>query len=80
MAKLLCEALEDRLMMQRKVKKQYDRRSSLLHGGKIIDPQQAIVERNAALEVALACLRRLYRDYPDLINDEDRARKLTLSD
>ena len=80
MAKLLRDTLEDRLAMQKAVKKQYDLRSSLLHGGKIIDPQKAIAERDVALQTALTCLRRLYQEFPDLIEDEDRARKLVLSD
>jgi hypothetical protein len=79
MAKLLHDDPTSRLQAQRDLSKRYNRRSAVVHGSEELDPRQAIAERNAALEEAFKCLRRLYRDYPHLINDSNRARTLVLS-
>jgi hypothetical protein len=79
MASLLAGSVEERLTLQDRLKKLYDERSAVVHGGKELNSEEAREQRNTSLSLVLAALRRLYRDFPQWINDPDRARKIVLS-
>ena len=51
----------------------------MLHGDREVSPEAATQERDSALDLVLDALRRLYRDFPDLINEKEQARVIVLS-
>ncbi len=68
LAKLLEPSnLPKRQELQRELKKLYDKRSGLIHGGKEPSVKEAFELKERATELAIDCLRVLYRDRPDLL-------------
>ncbi|WP_329017956.1 HEPN domain-containing protein [Micromonospora rifamycinica] len=78
MSKLLFEGAADRLAEHKKLVKLYTKRSKVLHGAQEISISDAIESRDYAIEVALECVKKLYLQYPDLLQDADRSKKIIL--
>lgn len=66
--------------LQKELSTLYGVRSSLVHGGKEPDASKSWEYRQRSIAVAIDCLRRLYKDRPDLlaISSEDRSKTLLL--
>jgi len=79
MASLLERDAKNRLNLQRRISKQYNLRSKVVHGGQELTGERAIQERNEALTLLVRALRKLYRDHSHLINREERAREIILT-
>jgi hypothetical protein len=73
MASLLESTPERRIERQKQLKKLYGERSRIVHGGSEPKVSEALRMRNEALSAILACLRRLYVDFPNLLRDSARA-------
>jgi len=72
--------LPKRQELQRELKKLYEKRSALVHGGKEPSAKEAWGIRERAIELAADCLRLLYRDRPDLLphSSADRSAQLLM--
>jgi hypothetical protein len=79
MALLLSEDLRQRSSLQTEIAKLYGRRSQVLHGDIHPSPEDASQDRNRALFLVLATLRRLYSDFPALIANRNRGKVIILS-
>ena len=78
MASLLSEDSDERLAVQREIAALYGRRSKVLHGDTDPSPRDATRDRDRALSLVLATLRRLYQDFPELISQKDRGKLIVL--
>jgi len=78
-AKLLESDTDARMARQKALRDQYNLRSGIVHGGRHLSGGDAVRERDSALATAVAALRKLHEDWPDLVADSDRARKILLS-
>ncbi len=81
-ARLEGKSIEDRRKLSKSVKKLYDARSKVVHGGALPKPSDLHDKRNEAVSHLIACLRVLYRDWPELLNLEanDRVKEILLFD
>ncbi|TDC31866.1 HEPN domain-containing protein [Micromonospora sp. KC213] len=77
-SKLLFEEASDRLEEHRKLIKLYRKRSKVLHGTQEISVTEAIESRDYAVRVVIECLRKLYLEHPELLQDADRSKKIIL--
>lgn len=79
-ALLVTASGDERLAQQRKLKRIYDKRSKVVHGALQPSPQDATSLRDEALDTAITCLRRLYRERTDLLplKSEERSLRLLL--
>jgi hypothetical protein len=77
MASLISDVVAERLPLQNEIARLYGRRSKVLHG-EDLSPEYASRDRNRALSLILAALRRLYRDKRHLLTDRDRAKVIIL--
>ena len=78
MASLLENQVEDRFRLQKELASLYDIRSDIVHGLKDIAAAEAVEKRNKALNLILECLRKLFRERPDLLADKERSKKILL--
>jgi hypothetical protein len=83
LAWLLAEGNEDRKAKQRQFKKLYELRSGIVHGSHPLSKEEARTKQYEAVEIALSALRVIFRDRPDLLNEEGseaRSNRLLLGD
>ncbi|RAO35962.1 hypothetical protein PSN13_02386 [Micromonospora saelicesensis] len=78
MATLMHESQADRLDEHRRLVKLYNKRSKVLHGAQEITPADAIESRDYAVRAALDCIKKLYLEHPEMLQDPDRSRKIIL--
>lgn len=80
LAKILSETPEERVELQRELGKLYQVRSSMVHGAKEPDPDSAAKNRERVIRVAIAALRALYLERPELLSmsPEDRSKRVLL--
>ncbi|WP_165788258.1 HEPN domain-containing protein [Arthrobacter glacialis] len=81
LAKLLePDDMEKRLELQKELANLYGIRSRLVHGAKEPAASKSWEYRQRTISIAIDCLRRLYRERPDLlsISSEDRSKRLLL--
>jgi hypothetical protein len=81
LAKLLePDDMEKRLELQKELANLYGIRSRLVHGAKEPTASKSLEYRQRAISIAIDCLRKLYRERPDLLaaNSEDRSKRLLL--
>lgn len=74
MAWLLTHDFESRDRLRKELRDLYDRRSRIVHGG-AVDAQMLAEDANKALEYALATLRALFRERPDVLELADGAER-----
>ncbi|GGO62614.1 HEPN domain-containing protein [Nonomuraea cavernae] len=79
MSKLLEVDVEKRLLLHKELTGLYNSRSKVVHGSKELSVEDAAASRDQALDVLLRCLRTLYADYPELLSDPDRSRRIILT-
>jgi hypothetical protein len=79
MATLLCDETDDRMAKHKKLKELYNKRSKVLHGARHIELAEAVEARDFAVIAALDCMKRLYKEFPDLLSDTNRGSKIILS-
>lgn len=77
-SKLLENDKSKRLSLQKELKEIYSVRSKVVHGSKELNDNEAIEKRDVSLKIGIGCLEKLYKDYPELINVENRAIRLLL--
>ena len=78
MAWLLAETAAERSALQREIKRLYDDRSKIVHGG-TFDEAEVAEKANRALELARSCLQVLFKDRPEILSLSDgSARSLAL--
>lgn len=77
-AHLLERDSEQRRAMQKEVARLYTARSSIVHGSHRANTTQVVHDAEAAADIAIRCLRALFKKRPDLIAAKDRARLLLL--
>ncbi|WP_433457761.1 hypothetical protein [Micromonospora sp. CA-248212] len=78
MAKLLFDGPADRLAEHKRLIRLYTKRSKVLHGAQNITVADAIESRDYAIRVVLECVRKLYLQHPDLLQDPDRSKKIII--
>jgi len=76
MSWLMGHTAEERLELQREIASLYDTRSRVVHRGAAGPDLTA--ERDRAVELGISAMLALLRDHPDLIDDENRGKKLIL--
>lgn len=79
MACLLEREAEKRVDRQRQINKLYRVRSAVVHGDAEPDSSEARELRNEAATLTARCLSRLYADFPELLQQKDRAKRLILT-
>jgi hypothetical protein len=79
MSKLLEGDTEKRLVLYKELIGLYNSRSKVVHGSKELSVEEAAVLRDNSLSVLLCSLRALYVDYPALLNDADRSKRIMLT-
>ncbi|MGW4424931.1 hypothetical protein [Streptosporangium sp. NPDC004631] len=79
MSKLLEVDSEKRLALHRELVSLYNSRSKVVHGSKELSIEEAATSRDYALSVLLRSLRTLYSDYPALLGDADRSKRIILT-
>ncbi|WP_157519388.1 HEPN domain-containing protein [Herbidospora mongoliensis] len=79
MSKLLESDGEKRLALHKTLVAMYNSRSKVVHGAKELSHEEAVAARGYALDVLLRCLRMLYSDYPELLTDVDRSKRIILT-
>lgn len=69
-----------RNILQKELSALYGVRSALIHGGKEPSAARSLEYRQRSIGIAIDCLRKLYKDRPDLlaINSEERSKILLL--
>jgi Apea-like HEPN len=77
LAWLLASDAESRIAHQRSVGKLYTLRSKIVHGSDV-DPTTLYSERDAASQLAVDALRKLFTDWPTLIAAGDQRGKLLI--
>ncbi|WP_326819678.1 hypothetical protein [Streptosporangium sp. NBC_01756] len=78
-SKLLEADIEKRLLLHKELIGLYNSRSKVVHGSKELSVKEAVASRDYALSVLLRCLRTLYSDYPALLSNADRSRRIILT-
>lgn len=78
MAWLLGRDAEERAGLHRELSRLYGRRSQVVHGGENLSDAEAAVAAERALEVAILALRKLYSDFPGLVNIAAHDRSLAM--
>lgn len=78
MATLLHESKDGRLAELKRLSALYVNRSKVLHGAIEIEQEEAIRSRDEAVRAALECIKKLYREHPDLLGDLQRSKKIIL--
>ncbi len=65
---------QNRVALQKRLKKLYSKRSDIVHGSDYPSPTDAVTYRDEAIQVAIQCLRGLLEDRPDLLECESAVR------
>jgi hypothetical protein len=76
MSWLMGRTPEERLELQREIAGLYDTRSRVVHRG--ATGRDLTAERDRAVELGISAMLALMPDHPDLIDDENRGKKLIL--
>lgn len=79
MSKLLSSDESERLAKHKELVDLYNKRSKVVHGSQDLGSSDAMKYRDAALDALVRSLRRLYSDYPELLDDTDRSKKIILT-
>ncbi|WP_433078709.1 hypothetical protein ACQP1P_38115 [Dactylosporangium sp. CA-052675] len=79
MASLLYERGPDRIAEQKRLVALYNKRSKVLHGAQEITPEDALESRDYAVRAILECIRRLFHDYPEMLQDPNRSKAIILN-
>ena len=69
LAWLLGDTAADRKEIRKQVSDLYALRSKVVHGARVLDPQQAHKERGTALDIAIRALRVLFSQRTELLTD-----------
>ena len=74
------EDFSKRAALQKELSALYGVRSALIHGAKEPNAEKSWAYRQRSIGIAIDCLRKLYKDRPDLlaINSEERSKTLLL--
>ncbi|MEW2586285.1 hypothetical protein [Streptomyces virginiae] len=75
LARLLCQTLEERLAFMKKAKGVYSMRSKIVHGASDVRMERISESRDVAVQVAIAALRTVLRDRPDLLAFTDSGKR-----
>ena len=78
MAKLLETDIEERLKVVQRIKKLYNCRSAIVHGGGLKKGENVERYRNECIVLTLKVLKVLYGKKPELITNKDRAKLIAL--
>ncbi|MFG1659004.1 hypothetical protein ACGFIY_20980 [Micromonospora chersina] len=78
MATLLHDSQTARLDEHKRLVKLYNKRSKVLHGAQEITQSDAIESRDYAVRVALDCIKKLFLNHPEMLQDSDRSKKIIL--
>jgi hypothetical protein len=76
MSWLMGRTADDRLALHREITSLYGTRSRVVHRG--VAGQDLTTERDRAVELGIAAMHALLRDHPDLVDDDNRGRKLIM--
>ncbi|MFJ3928054.1 hypothetical protein [Streptomyces sp. NPDC090022] len=75
LARLLCQTLEARLAFMKQAKGVYTMRSKIVHGASDVRMEKISESRDVAVQVAIAALRTVLRDRPDLLAFTDSGKR-----
>jgi Apea-like HEPN len=76
MSWLMGRTADDRLALHREITSLYGTRSRVVHRG--VAGRDLTTERDRAVELGTAAMLALQRDHPDLVDDDNRGRKLIM--
>ncbi|WP_190024272.1 HEPN domain-containing protein [Streptomyces hiroshimensis] len=75
LARLLCHTLEERLVFMKKAKGVYTMRSKIVHGASDVKMEKISESRDVAVQVAIAALRAVLQERPDLLAFADSGKR-----